>query len=108
MTRAVASLRAVFLWCLPTYVVSVIALALACAHHSIPFHLELALSEAFMGVMFLLPIATIVAAFKTISVPLRTADNRLHVGTPVAAWCLVAVALALNVFFYMAIERALR
>ena len=108
VTRASATLNSVLLWCLPTYAAVVIALALASVHPSIPFRLQLALSNAWMVVALFLPIGTLVAAVKAVAVPFRATDNQRHIGRYVLGWCLVVVALAMNVFCYMVIARALR
>ena len=105
VTRA-GTLSSVLFWCLPTYVAVVTALTLASVHPSVPFRLELAVSNAWMVVAFFLPIATLVAVVKAVAVRFR--DHRLLVWRPVVAWCLVTVALAMNVFCYTVIARALR
>jgi hypothetical protein len=49
------------------------------------------------------------AAVKTFKLSLRAADqSKVHHWQSVVAWCLVAVALAFNVFSYIIISRALR
>jgi Mn2+/Fe2+ NRAMP family transporter len=60
-----------------------------------------------MVLALILPIATLVAAIKAASVRFHVADHELQVWRPVLSWCMVAVALTMNVFCYTVVARAL-
>ena len=55
-----------------------------------------------------LPLSTFVAAVKAIQLSLRAGGLTFRFWQPIVAWCLVALALAFNVFFYIVISQALR
>jgi len=60
-----------------------------------------------MTVVAFLPIPTIVAAVKAISLRFRIADERI-VWRPIVAWGAVLAAAGLNVLFYRIIADTLR
>lgn len=73
-----------------------------------PLRLQTGLSDAWMIVALVLPVTTLVAAVKAASVKVHTAGDRLQIWRPALGWCMVAAALAMNVFCYAVIARALR
>lgn len=108
VTPASGRLNSGLFSCLPTYAAVATILLLVPMQASIPFRLQLALSDTWMLVAAFLPITTIVAGFKASGVPFLAEDNRLQIWRSLAAWCLVAFALELNVVSYKTIADTLR
>ncbi len=109
MPEAAATLRAVVLWALPNYAAVVALVALALVASSIPLRVQHAVEGFWMLFALLLPISTIMAAVKAVQLSLRAGDvSQVHIWRRVVAWCIVAFALAFNVFSYIVISRTLR
>ena len=72
------TIRLVLLWCLPTLLLAAIIIALMATlfYTSLPFHRRLPFDQIWMTVVAFLPIPTIVAAVKAISLRFRVADKR--------------------------------
>jgi len=102
-------MRLVAFWCFPTLLVAAITIALMATHFytSLPFHRRLLFDEIWMTVVAFLPIPTIVAAVKAISLRFRLADER-SIWQPIVGWGAVLAAVALNVFFYRVVADTLR
>jgi hypothetical protein len=73
---------------------------------SLPFHRRLLFDEMWMTVVAFLPVPTIVAAVKAISLGFCIADER-SVWQPIVGWGAVPAASALNAFFYRVIADTL-
>jgi hypothetical protein len=103
------TLRLVLFWCLPTFVVAVTTIAEVATHFytSPSFHRRLLFDEIWVTVVAFLPIPTIVAAVKAISLRFRVVDERC-VWQPIVGWGAVLAAAALNVLSYRVIADILR
>ena len=103
------TLRSVLFWCLPTFALAITTVAEVATpfYTSLPFHRRLIFDEIWMTVVAFLPIPTIVAAVKAISLRFRIADERI-VWRPIVAWGAVLAAAGLNVLFYRIIADTLR
>jgi len=109
MPEAAGTLRSVVLWALPNYAAVVVLVTLAFVASSIPLCVQHTVEGFWMLFALLLPISTIMAAVKAVQLSLRAGDeSRVHIWRPVVAWCLVALALAFNVFSFIVISRTLR
>ena len=109
MSQAAGTLKSVVLWSLPNYAAVVVLVTLAFVASSIPLRVQHTVEGVWMLFVLLLPISTMMAAVKTVQLSLRAADqSKVHRWRSVVAWCLVALALAFNVFSYIVISRTLR
>ena len=103
------TLRFVLFWCLPTFVLLVTTIAEVTIpfYAHLPFHRQRILDEIWMTVAAFLPITTIVAAVKAISLRFRVADEQ-SIWQPFVGWGAVLAAAVLNVLFYLVIADTLR
>jgi hypothetical protein len=67
---------------------------------SLPLRVQVGVFGVWMIIALILPIATVVAAVKAAALPFRAPDTRVRLLRPVFGWCLVAVAVTMNVFCY--------
>jgi hypothetical protein len=100
-------LKSVVLWVLPNYG-AILVLVTLYIFQTLPLRAQHTLEGWWMLVAIFLPISTLVAAVKAVQLSVRAGGVKFHLWQPVAAWCLVAPALAFNVFSYMVISHALR
>jgi hypothetical protein len=109
MSQAAGTLKSVVFWALPNYAAVVVLVTLGFVASSIPLPAQHAAEGFWMLFALLLPISTIMAAVKAAQLSLRAGDgSQVHICRSVFAWCLVASALAFNVFSYIVISRTLR
>jgi len=106
--RSSDTLRGVIAWCLPTYTAVVVALVVGLVNGALPFRVQIGFFGVWMMIALILPIATLVATVKAAAVPFRAPDAKVRLLRPVFGWCLVAVAVTMNVFCYAVVARALR
>jgi|SRR6476659_3539265 len=100
-------LKSVVLWVLPNYA-AILLLVILYISEILPFRTPHTLEGWWMLFALFLPISTLVATVKAVQLSLRAGGVGFHFWRPVAAWCLVAVAIAFNLFSYMVISHALR
>jgi|KBSSwiStaDraftv2_1062776.scaffolds.fasta_scaffold00251_48 hypothetical protein len=100
-------LKSVVLWMLPTYG-AIFVLVTLYISHTLPLRGQHTLEGWWMLVALFLPVSTLVAAVKTVQLSVCAGGVKVDFWQVVAAWCLVAPALAFNVFSYMVISHALR
>lgn len=90
------------LWSLPNYTAVVVLIALVFVEPSLPLHVQRTVEGAWMFAALFLPISTIFAMAKAVHLSLRAGDKaEVRIWQSVVAWCLVAVAVAFNVFSYV-------
>jgi hypothetical protein len=100
-------LKSVVLWLVPNYV-AILALVTLSIAGILPLDAQHTLEGWRMLFPLFLPISTLVAAVKALQLSLRAGGLTFHFWQPIAAWCLVMLALAFNAFSYMVISHALR
>jgi len=109
MAHAAGTLKSVAYWTLPNYVGVVFLIALGFVTSVIPLRVQHALEGLWMFAALFLPISTIFATVKAVHLSLCVEhDAEVRIWQPIVGWCLVAVAIAFNVFSYVVIARALR
>jgi hypothetical protein len=109
MSQSAGTLKSVVLWSLPNYAAVVVLIALALAASSIPLRVQHTVEGVWMFAALLLPISTLFAMVKAVRLSLRAGDEgEVRIWQPIVAWCVVAVAIAFNVFSYVVIARTLR
>jgi hypothetical protein len=102
------SLKSVVLWVLPNYAAIAVLIALAFLASSISLRVQHTLEGFWMLFALLLPISTIMAAFKAVQLSLRGNGEQPYFWMLGVGWGLVAVAVGFNVFSFMVISRTLR
>ena len=108
MARTAGTLKSVAYSMLPNYVAGVFLISLGFAASVIPLRVQHALEGLWMFAALFLPISTILATVKAVRLSLRLGDEaEVRIWQPIVGWCLVAVAIAFNVFSYVVIARTL-
>jgi len=100
-------LKSVVLWVLPNYA-AILVLVILYLSEILPFRTPHTLEGWWILIALLLPISALVAAVKAVQLSLRAEGVRYVFWHSVVAWCLVAPAVAFNVFSYMVISHGLR
>ena len=109
MPQAVGTLRSVARWALPNYAGIVLLVILAFVESHLPLRMLHTFESFWMLVALLLPLSTIIAAVNAVRLSLRVGDeSQIRIWQPVVAWCLVAFAVAFNVYSYIVISLTLR
>jgi hypothetical protein len=109
MSQSAETLKSVVLWSLPNYAAVVVLIALAFVEPSIPLHVQHTVEGVWMLAAIFLPISTLFAIVKAVQISLRAGDEaEVRIWQSIVAWCLVAAAMACNVFSYVVIARTLR
>jgi TonB family protein len=108
MAHPAGTLKSVAYWTLPNYVAIVYLIAFASAS-SIPLRVQHTVEGVWMFAALFLPISTIFAVVKAVHLSLRARDEtEVRIWQSIVGWCLVAVAIAFNLFSYVVIARTLR
>jgi len=100
-------LKSAVLWLMPNYA-AILVLVTLCFSHFLPLSARHTLEGWWMLFALFLPISTLVAGVKAVQISLCAGGVRFHLLQLIAAWSLVAAALAFNVFSWMIISYALR